>query len=850
MKIHRQLTATAFLFISMAIMAQVPFSKKEVKEKMKQVADWQISNPNTAHEHHDLDWTNGALYVGMVDWAKLAEEEYNDSTYYQWLYKIGRRNCWQPHQRLYHADDITVSQSFIDLYRKYKKEEILAPTLARTEWIVNHPSNGTFKLEYGDNKTLERWTWCDALFMAPPVYAKLYRETNNRKYLQFMDNEYRATYEYLFDKEENLFYRDWHYFGKKEANGKKVFWGRGNAWVLAGLAEVLQELPKGLMERAYYEELFIRLCTRIAGLQNEDGYWHASLLDPASYPSPETSSTGFFVYALAYGVNAGLLNEDDFMPVIIKGWKALPDAVDASGKLGWVQPIGADPRKVTRDMTEVYGVGAFLAAGCQIYKMAVDTEADYIKIWPDRKTMQGNPLSGWVVYANENVSDDFWKKYDHIYVPEKGTTVKISDYARTLYIRTHWSTFNPAEGVYGWDTNEKLKKVIQGALDRGMRLSFRVVVDSRDRKNEATPAYVFDAGAKYYTDNGKRSPYPDDPIFQEKYAKFIEAFAQKYNDPDLVEFIDGYGLGKWGEAHTMKYIDPKNREAVFNWITDLYVKHFTKVPLVINYHRWMGAGKDWAGEENFDPDSKRLLDSACEKGFSLRHDAFGMREYYGQWERNYVKPWIMKRPVLLEGGWIVSKHPYHNDPSGYKTAKDVRIGEFEDGQEAHVNMMDFRVGDETMSWFRDAYPLVERFISEGGYRLYPDSIVVPKEMKSGSRIKIVHRWNNLGWGYCPTNIPQWNQKYKVAFALLNQDNQVVYSYLDNNTDLSVWIKGYPTSYEFTPKLHGVKKGTYTWAVALVDTTKGNGSNVKGLDISAKGTFTNSGWLKLSEVTVK
>lgn len=464
--------------------------------------------------------------------------------------------------------------------------------------------------------------------------------------------------------------------------------------------------------------------------------------------------------------------------------------------------------------------------------------------------MQGNPLSGWVVYANENVSDDFWKKYDHIYVPEKGTTVKISDYARTLYIRTHWSTFNPAEGVYGWDTNEKLKKVIQGALDRGMRLSFRVVVDSRDRKNEATPAYVFDAGAKYYTDNGKRSPYPDDPIFQEKYAKFIEAFAQKYNDPDLVEFIDGYGLGKWGEAHTMKYIDPKNREAVFNWITDLYVKHFTKVPLVINYHRWMGAGKDWAGEENFDPDSKRLLDSACEKGFSLRHDAFGMREYYGQWERNYVKPWIMKRPVLLEGGWIVSKHPYHNDPSGYKTAKDVRIGEFEDGQEAHVNMMDFRVGDETMSWFRDAYPLVERFISEGGYRLYPDSIVVPKEMKSGPRIKIVHRWNNLGWGYCPTNIPQWNQKYKVAFALLNQDNQVVYSYLDNNTDLSVWIKGYPTSYEFTPKLHGVKKGTYTWAVALVDTTKGNGSNVKGLDISAKGTFTNSGWLKLSEVTVK
>ena len=46
------------------------------------------------------------------------------------------------------------------------------------------------------------------------------------------------------------------------------------------------------------------------------------------------------------------------------------DAVAPDGKLGYVQPIGADPRKVTRDMTEVYGVGAFLLAGNQIYKMA------------------------------------------------------------------------------------------------------------------------------------------------------------------------------------------------------------------------------------------------------------------------------------------------------------------------------------------------------------------------------------------------------------------------------------------------------------------------------------------------
>ena len=100
------------------------------------------------------------------------------------------------------------------------------------------------------------------------------------------------------------------------------------------------------------------------------GFWHASLLDPASYPSPETSCTTFIVYSIAYGINEGLLDKEIYLPVMIKGWNALVSAVEPNGKLGYVQQIGADPKKVTRDMTEVYGVGAFLMAGNEIYKMA------------------------------------------------------------------------------------------------------------------------------------------------------------------------------------------------------------------------------------------------------------------------------------------------------------------------------------------------------------------------------------------------------------------------------------------------------------------------------------------------
>lgn len=350
------------------------FDKESVKQSMRKVADWQITHYDR-NIYGDGNWVNATFYLGLTEWAAIAEQTDGDDSYYKWLLKLGSRNYWQVEKRMYHADDICVAQTYLALYDKYKRKEMMIPTQARAEWVISHPSSGSFQLDYRKASTLEHWTWCDALFMAPPVYAKLYVLTGDKKYLRFMDKEYKATYDYLFDKADTLFYRDQRYFTMKEANGAKVFWGRGNGWVLGGLVQLLNILPEKNKSRAFYQDLFVKMCYRIAPLQGKDGFWHASLLDPASYPSPETSCSGFFVYALAYGVNKGLLPADKFMPVIEKGWNALLSAVEEDGKLGYVQPIGADPKKVTRQMTEVYGPGAFLLAGTEIYRMASDASA-------------------------------------------------------------------------------------------------------------------------------------------------------------------------------------------------------------------------------------------------------------------------------------------------------------------------------------------------------------------------------------------------------------------------------------------------------------------------------------------
>ncbi len=283
-------------------------------------------------------------------------------------------------------------------------------------------------------------------------------------------------------------------------------------------------------------------------------------------------------------------------------------------------------------------------------------------------------------------------------------------------------------------------------------------------------------------------------------------------------------------------------------MTDLYTRCFTNVPLVINYHRLVGHPASWgSANEN----SAKLLTSAINKGYSLRQDAFGMTDYYQNWERQFATTWTYKRPIIMEGGWITGgTHRYWIDPSGkYREnhPEDVRQGEFDDSAEAHVNMMDFRAGYETETWFTLSFGLVQRFIAEGGYRLYPDQVYLPGSFKKGAQVTISHRWRNLGWGYFPNNIPQWNYKYKVAFALLDAGDNVKAVWVDKECEPSGWLKDTPASYDFKTTVD-VAPGTYKWAVAIVDTTK---DNIPAIQLALNEDKTATGWtILMEEVQVK
>ncbi|TGV04604.1 glycoside hydrolase family 88/105 protein [Flavivirga rizhaonensis] len=356
-------------------------SPKEVKAITQKVADWQIrtfedmgtyralsskkESRRNRDKYHDLTWHCGALYAGMYEWSKIA----GDTKYVKWLKEIGDRNEWKLHRLPYHADDHVVGQFYLNLYRQFKEPKMLEPTQKQFDWILDNPKTGSLKWEKGTDAH-KRWGWCDALFMAPPVWARLAKITGDKKYLDFMDQEYRATYDLLWDEKEGLFWRDSSYFIKREENGKKVFWARGNGWVFGGLALMIPDLPTDWEKRDFYIKLYKQMANKLKKIQRKDGTWSMGLLGgEQGYPIKETSGTSFYVFGLAWGVNQGFLDRSTFEPIILKGWKALEGCVTKEGMLGYVQPVGASPGDSFANYTEVYGTGAFLAAGTEVYKL-------------------------------------------------------------------------------------------------------------------------------------------------------------------------------------------------------------------------------------------------------------------------------------------------------------------------------------------------------------------------------------------------------------------------------------------------------------------------------------------------
>ena len=260
---------------------------------------------------------------------------------------------------LINADDQAIGDLYQAVYLHTGSPGTLLPLKQRLDYTVPY-----LTLTPQPKKLV--WWWCDSLFMAPPVMARMSAITGDPKYIQAMDTHWWRTYERLYDKEQHLYARDGRFIERRSPNGKKIFWARGEGWVMAGLARVLEVMPEDFPTRPRYVALYREMAEKIAALQQSDGLWRASLLDPEAFPEPETSGTAFYTYALAFGINHGILERDKYLPHVLKGWAGLNRYVLPDGILGQVQSAGDQPVPTKRETTALYASGGFILAGLEV----------------------------------------------------------------------------------------------------------------------------------------------------------------------------------------------------------------------------------------------------------------------------------------------------------------------------------------------------------------------------------------------------------------------------------------------------------------------------------------------------
>lgn len=359
----RQRTETPAAPISAAELEK-KISRADVLALAQKSIDWQWSHMPDPAQRPPRGWETAPFYLGVLAVDRVSADHHNRDAMRRHAEALG----WEPHRKIYHADDHCVTQAYLELYEQLQDPRMIAPTRKRFDDVLAHPPAST--LDWNSPNHLDRWSWCDALFMAPDAWLMLSQFTGDRRYLDYMNREWWATTDKLFNPQTGFYFRDESYLDLREPNGKPIHWARGNGWVFAGLVRVLDRFPQDHPDYAKYVQLYHTMAKAVLASQQPDGMWRTGLLDPVAHTASETSGSSFLTFGLAWGINRGVLDRATIEPAVRRAWNALARCVTSEGKLEHVQPIGAAPVSFDPHNTEAFAVGAFLLAASEVSQLA------------------------------------------------------------------------------------------------------------------------------------------------------------------------------------------------------------------------------------------------------------------------------------------------------------------------------------------------------------------------------------------------------------------------------------------------------------------------------------------------
>ena len=374
MKIKTCILQVAMIGMMLPGLAQSLPSKKETLKKLRLANQYFMQTwPDAGKEivtnqaRPSNIWTRAVYYEGLMALYSIDKKK----AYYDYAVSWGEKHNWGLRGGIptRNADNQCCGQTYIDLYLIDRKPERIKDIKASIDAMMATPK-------------IDDWTWIDAIQMAIPVYTRLGVEYKDTTYFKRMTDMYLHSRNQqggngLYNPADHLWWRDKDFVPPyKEPNGEDCYWSRGNGWVVAALVRVLSQLPKDNPYYNLYLQDYKDMLAALPAIQRADGYWNVSLHDSTHFGGKELSGTSLFVYGMAWGINNGLVDKTQYLPVLTKAWNSLiNDCVHPDGSLGFVQGTGKEPKDgqpVNYDHKpdfEDYGLGCFLLAGSEIYKL-------------------------------------------------------------------------------------------------------------------------------------------------------------------------------------------------------------------------------------------------------------------------------------------------------------------------------------------------------------------------------------------------------------------------------------------------------------------------------------------------
>jgi len=334
-----------------------PFAREAILRMLHQANDWQTAHPHMKPD--DRNWERGTWYTGVMAAYKATKDEKYLNQAMNW----GKQHEWQVGTEKEGANRLFCAETWVELAIIKKDKSLLAPTVQWLETKAENSPAGSKEWYLSGGVR-----YADSLYGASAL-AMLAQATGDAKYVDTLHAFFWDVADEIFDKDTGLCFRDKRFLNRKSPGGNKILWSRGNGWVLAGIARILEYLPANDPQRPRYVALFQQMTAAIAKSQGSDGLWRPNLADPERPADKETSGTGFFCFAMAWGIRNGVLDRETYLPVVKKAWAGLAVTLSPEGMIQWGQLAGDRPMITKQSHTAEYVTGIFLLAGSEMIRL-------------------------------------------------------------------------------------------------------------------------------------------------------------------------------------------------------------------------------------------------------------------------------------------------------------------------------------------------------------------------------------------------------------------------------------------------------------------------------------------------